>query len=423
MARLGLGAPVPVFPLAGAGGREPVLDLRLRPELALVDTPRAADVLLVAGRLPAGPVEGLAAIHDQIPPPRVTVRWGGANPEGLGFAHRVDGGEEEMVAALVGIHRRVLLGEIPSEPPILPDRDPVEWRGVGPYGQGGKGMTGGTPYGRPMAERAPDRDGLELDQLVVTVGPWLPIFPPGLALVVKLAGDVIREIEPGPSPLSGVSRPPDVFETALTAPVPVADLEMARSRHHLRRLAEALRVHQLGPLAFRALRLAVTLTPGEGAAVEDLARRIERSRLYSWVLEGVGVVDPEAVAGLGPVARATGRTEDARLDDPVYRRLGFEPITLPGGDAASRWRQRLDEVAQSVDLAARAGDAVAGGVGLVESPRGRLAVGEAHPATRLLGLVPGVLAGLEWGDAVATLLSLDLDPSRAEAAGAAGEAA
>ena len=410
LARIGATAPVPVFPVAGAGARDAVLDLRLRPELKLVDTPRAADVLLVAGDFPAGPVAGLAVIHDQIPPPRMTVRWGGSILEGLAFAQRIEGGEDEVVAALVEVHHRALLRELPSEPAVRPDLDPVEWRGVGPYGQGGKGMTGGTPYGRPLPERAPDRDGLELDQLIVTIGPWLPVFPPGLGLAVKLAGDVMREVEPGLNPFSGLPPRVDIFRTALAAPVRVSDLEMARSRHHLRRLAEMLRVHDLGALAFRALRLAKTLQPADGDAVEDLIRRMHRSRLYPWVLEDVGLVDPGQVAGLGPVARAAGMADDARLPDPAYRELGFEPLTLDKSDAATRWRQRLNEVMQSLDLATRAGDRTTGGQGVVESPRGRLAVGEPNPATRLLGLIPSTLSGLEWGDAVATLLSFDLEP-------------
>jgi hypothetical protein len=203
----------------------------------------------------------------------------------------------------------------------------------------------------------------------------------------------------------------------------MADLEMARARHYLRRLAEALRVHDLESLAFRALRLARALKTSDGDALKDLARRIQRSRLYPWVLEGVGVVDPDRVAGLGPVARAAGMADDARLDDPAYRELGFEALTLLGGDAATRWRQRLNEAIQALDLAARAGDRTTGGQGVVESPRGRLAAGESNPATRLLGLVPTALAGLEWGDAVATLLSLDLDPVESEAAGAGEEQA
>jgi len=44
----------------------------------------------------------------------------------------------------------------------------------------------------------------------------------------------------------------------------------------------------------------------------------------------------------------------------------------------------------------------------LESPQGRLAVGDL-PAQRLLPLLPAVLEGMEWGDAVSTVVSLDLD--------------
>ncbi len=70
--------------------------------------------------------------------------------------------QRDRVPEIVRLHRALLLGRS-SSPPILPDVEPSPWRGVGPYGQGGKGMTGGVPYGRPLAGRGPDRDGLELD--------------------------------------------------------------------------------------------------------------------------------------------------------------------------------------------------------------------------------------------------------------------
>lgn len=51
---------------------------------------------------------------------------------------------------------------------------------------------GGHPYGRPLAGRAPGRDGLEFDQLPLRVGPFFPHFPPGLVLHVELQGDAIQ---------------------------------------------------------------------------------------------------------------------------------------------------------------------------------------------------------------------------------------
>ena len=70
--------------------------------------------------------------------------------------------------------------------------------------------------------------------------------------------------------------------------------------------------------------------------------------------------------------------------------------------------QRLIEAEQALELAGRAGELVTGGQGEIESPRGRLALDDS-PTGRLLELVPDLVTGVEWGDAVATLASLDLD--------------
>lgn len=419
LARLAASAPVPVFAVAGAGAREAVQDLRLSPELRLVESPRAANVLLVAGAIPQRLEEPLARVHDAMSHPRCTVRWPlGAAPSetatGIPRAVTVD---DDAVATLVRVHRELLAGRRRSDGAVLPDVDPAPWRGVGPHGQGGSGMTGGKPYGRPMAELGPDRDGLRLDVLPLRVGPFFPGFPAGLVLDLKTAGDVVVEAAIGPNPLAGDTLPGAVprpglrlFLRALRDPVSVSELEVARAREHLRWLAHALTVHQLPSLGDRVLRLATRVRPGNGDAVRWLGRWLPWTQVLRWATRGVGPIAGNALAGVGagPVARAAGVREDVRMDDPVYRELGFEPVLHGGGDAAARWRQRVAEAAQSLDLAARAGDRRTTPVGRVESPRGRLEPGSA-PTARLLPLFPALLRGLEWGDAVATLLSLDLD--------------
>jgi hypothetical protein len=112
--------------------------------------------------------------------------------------------------------------------------------------------------------------------------------------------------------------------------------------------------------------------------------------------------------GLGPTARAAGVPEDVRSHDAAYRALGFEPILDSAGDVGARWRVRFAEAVQSLRLSERAGDHVVEPAGRVESPRGRLEHGSA-PTARLMYSLPGLLEGLEWGDAVATIVSLDLD--------------
>jgi hypothetical protein len=415
--------------------------LRLRPDLTVVDTPRSATVLLVAGRLPEAMHEPARRAHDAMAHPRATVCWMRPSGDGapLPFPNAAvapaepDGLPADIatVARLLARTQAELLARArPSEPPLLADVDPVPWRGVGPYGHGGAGMTGGVPYGRPLAGRAPDRDGLELDQLPVRVGPFFTPFPPGLVLDVRLQGDIVQDaIVPGNAFVTsgegstGVRAANDLFHAALSKPVRIADLERARARHHLRWLAEALRVHGLEALGLRTLALATTLAealpPGD---VTALGRLLERTRGLGWATADVGVIDPGLLRGrgLGPVARAAGLAEDARLDDPAYIDLGFAPRvqSRDGGhaeqgasDARARWRQRLGEATQSVELAARAGDRRTGGDGRpVEGVRGRLLTGATRdsPSAMLLTLVPDLLRGLEWGDAVTTVVSLDI---------------
>jgi hypothetical protein len=400
--RLAATAPVPLFAVAGAGAREAVQRLRLSEELRLLDTPRAASVLLVAGAIPEVLAEPLARVHDALPHPRCTAWWGlGAPPDGaLARCPAPVLVEDDAVGTIVGIHRDLLAGRRRSDPPILPDADPAPWRGIGPYQQGGSGMTGGTPYGRPMAALGADRDGLRLDIVPTRVGPFFPRFPTGLVLNVTLAGDVVVDASAEPNPFvasgePGLAARPGLrpFARALSEPVSVAELELARVREHLRWLADALVAQGLPALGARALELGVRIGPGGAALVRDLARVLARTQVLGWSTAGVGRVAGE---------------DAARADDPAYLALGFEPIVHGGGDVADRWRQRLAEAAQSLDLAARAGDRRTEPTGRVESPRGVLAPASA-PASRLLPRLPRLLRDLEWGDAVATVVSLDLD--------------
>lgn len=408
-------ARVPVFAIAGNGARDAVQDLRLRSEIRIVDTPKAASILVVAGPIADVHATALARVHDALPHPRTTVLWApdGA-PASLPGAVAVVVADSDPVAVVVAAYRDLVLERRPSEPAILPDADPAEWRGVGPYGQGGSGMTGGAPYGRPMAELGPDPDGLRLDVVPVKVGPFFPRFPSGLVLDIRFSGDLVLDAaiaEGAVGPPVGPPRPGlRPFLRALTEPVPIAELELVRAREHLRWLADALVAHGLPALGARALRLAQRVQPGDGSTVRRLARLIGWTQVTRWSTRGVGTVSADDLAGLGagPVARAAGLAEDVRLEDPAYRALGFEPVLGDRGDASARWAVRLAEAADSLDLAARAGDARTTPIGRVESPRGRLEPGSAASA-RLLALVPQLLRETEWGDAMATIVSLDID--------------
>jgi hypothetical protein len=422
--------PIPVFAIAGAGSRQAVQDLRLRRELRLLDTPRPASILLIAGSIPDAWALPLARIHDAMAHPRATILWSGGgqwHPKLPGLVQPAVEAQDPVSVA-VAFYRDLETGRRPSEPPILPDIDPVAWRGVGPYGQGGSGMTGGTPYGRPMAELAPDPDGLRLDVLPMAVGPFFPRFPAGFVLDVRFSGDLVLDATVGEldadvtdMPVRDGLRP---FLRALSEPVPIAELELARARDHLRWLSDALVAGGLVAFGLRALRLASSVAPGDGAAVRRLARVLGWTQIGRWTTGGVGRITPETLAGLGagPVARAAGLIEDVRLDDPAYRDLGFAPMVGDRSDAAGRMRLRLAEAAQSLDLAARAQDRRTSLRGRVESPRGRLEPGSG-PSARLLPLVPNALRETEWGDAVTTLVSLDIDLEESALAGQVAQSA
>lgn len=401
-------APIPWFAAAGAGGDAYLDALRADARLVHVGTPRAAMVTVGAGVVPEELLEPLSRIHDGMPHPRA-LAWLLTDddfpaPPLRGLA-MVLPPHADGIARLV---RELRDGRRPSSPPLLADIDPAEWRGVGPYGQGGSGMTGGVPYGRPMASLAPDRDGLRLDRLPTSVGPWFPFLPPGLRLRVGFAGDVLSGVEVlPPPPVPGPRSDADVFHRALREPVPISVLELARVRSHLCALARALDAAGLAALARGVRRLMVDPQLGP-ARVDGLERRLRWSGFLGWHTSGVGRIDPDRLGGkaLGPIARAAGLPEDARDAVPAYLDAGFTPAVETGSDAASRWRLRLREVRASLELARMAHDRTVGPLDAVESPRGTISTARPRPAA--LELVPQLLDGLEWGDALTTLVSLDL---------------
>lgn len=411
--RLAARAPVPVHVVAGAGGREALLGLRASDRIEVTSSPRHASVLLVGGALPSGLVDVVGQVHDQLPQPRSVVWWGGDRADALAIDGTVTvAANRDVVEVIQRVHTELLTGERPSTALVGPATNPVEWQGVGPHGQGGEGMMGGRPYGRAMAMTGPDvRDGLQLDRVALRAGPALPGLPAGLALDLQLQGDVIQHAELAPNPFA--SRPwsgsrlrtiGEVFDAARVQPVTVADLEAARARYHLLRVAEVLALHGLAAAARRVARSAARLDASSRPTVAWLRRWLLRLPVLWGATAGVGRVDADVLddAGVGGVAaRAAGVKIDGRADTPVYRALGFQSTTRRGGDARARWRQRLDEALQAIELAADAQGARVGPGDGLEDPR--------DDSAALLAQLPEWLVGLEWGDALTTIASLDVD--------------
>lgn len=197
LTRMAAAADVPVFAALGEGVRSAVDDLFLLPGVCRVHTPRAAAVLLVAGELRPQDDHALRRVHDQLPHPRATVWWRSTPPGSLASmnAQRIEASDaQELVRVLRALQSRLLRDPGDTEPDWQPDEPPAAWRGQGEHGQGGEGMMGGVPYGRPMAMTAEDlRDGLQLDAFRLRLGPFAPMLPPGMELELTLQGDVIQQ--------------------------------------------------------------------------------------------------------------------------------------------------------------------------------------------------------------------------------------
>lgn len=406
--RLASTAPVPVLLVPGAGGATLLEPLRIDDRFVPVPSPRHATVLVGAGAIPAELLEPLKRLHDGMSRPRA-ITWlvspeQKSAPDLPGLVRL----EPPHADGLSRVRADLLAGRVSSSGALLADEDPAPWRGVGPYGQGGSGMTGGVPYGRPMAGLAPDRDGLRLDRLPTTVGPWFPFLPAGLRLRVGFAGDVLSGVDVIPAPgqsSDGLTRDP--FLRALVEPVSIAALETARARSHLRALALALEASGLAALGRRTRRIASgsSLDP---RSIAGLTGAIRRAGFLRWSTRDVGVLPRDLVVDAsGPIARAAGISADERADIPEYVAAGFAPVTARDGDGAERWRVRLAEVSASIAIAARGRDVTVGPLAKVEGPRG--VISSEHPeGPSLAGLLPAVIDGMEWGDALATILSLDL---------------
>ena len=312
----------------------------------------------------------------------------------------------------------------------------------------------------------PSDDGLIMESLDFLLGPLAPSLPGGLVVELSLDGDVVAHAHARAT--LGL-RPDDPLGDPLTALSWRAATERARRRpseaaarrqmiavETERALSHSLNLHGLGfalgwrDLADAAFDLARALLPARAAAetssvVDDLRgverplaaiRRIAGSRGMRRRLGGRAVVeaaDVDAHKIGGPIARAAGVEADDRATDPLYRALDFEPAVVSGGDAAARVAVRVAEIAGSVALVRRAAadsgeeqvdDADPTGLPIVvEGPRGPL-LAVASPEGSVAVATPGAagalqvageaVVGLEFGPAVAALVSFDLSPWRVD---------
>ncbi len=248
-------------------------------------SPADADVLLVAG----GPGPELAAaveaVWSQLPGPRSRAQ--------LADPGQADSVLRDAVAALA---------------------DPQQAADAAARGDEWQPGDEDMPGGLPMADVAPDRDGLELDVLHVPLGPVLPDWPAGLVVDTVLQGDVVVQAH---ARLLGPAGAPGT---------PFWHGEGRRAAARLDSLARLLAVAGWAAAAVRARRIRDELLAGARPeqvrpAFQSLYRPVSRSRTLRWAtgdattarwqrwLAEIG----ELLAGRGPEASAGPRGSDALL--------------------------------------------------------------------------------------------------------------
>ncbi|MFC4034805.1 hypothetical protein ACFO3J_25545 [Streptomyces polygonati] len=396
-------------------------ELRRR-DLPTAPTPAQADLLLVAGPDCPALADAVDRLWQDMPAPRARAQVRTA----------------DEVAAVIGSARAALATPPPrtgaeDRHARSTDRHP---RGGHRHGGGGGESHGGTehptgtehrtgheghrghgggmemPAGLPTAERGPDRDGLALDRLHVSFGPFLPDWPAGLTIRLTLQGDVIQHaalVEPAPSGAATAlpywSEP--WMRAAAGQDIHAGDAARRRAAAHLDSLGRFLAVAGWPTEATAARRLrddllaeapeatGATEVPEapqlRGARSADLrrraerfARRVGRSRTLHWLTRGMGNLtraEAEAAGVSGPAARADG-------------------------DVPARYRQWLTAVLDDIARLEHPGLLDPAGA---EGPRGR-PDGPRSASTALAAALPRLLEGTEVAAARLIVASLDPDP-------------
>jgi len=339
-------------------------------------------------------------------------------------------------------------------------------------------MSGGFMSMIAMTQDLPrSRDGLPMEWAEAPFGPLFPGLPGGLMLTLTLDGDTVAQAKTTPGmvhrglaatwPGPAASFPNRLALLDPQTPVAyrvlasralehaaavepdgamerhrVGALERERAVSHLSWLADFAALLGDRWLAGRAEELQCALMRAAdersvsrvGREIIAFVRRVEHTPFLRVRLDGIGYDPSHAQERIGgPFARAGGLSVDARLDEPIYRDLGFAPVLHDGNDAWARLQVRLGELTQSMGLTRAVGTAtlpnppaltIGSGKGeaTVETPRGPATlhivlqdgrVTEAHldpPSALLVTLVPGMAEGRELADALIGISSLDLSP-------------
>ena len=276
----------------------------------LAKTPAEADVLLVVGPPEPRLREAADLLYESMPGPRARVVISMTTE----IAHTLD-----QASRLIGdgAAQRADAQKRPLEPTAHGDMD----HGDTDHGDMDHGDMDMAPGGIPLAGGGEDRDGLEMDELHLPLGPALPLWPAGLVLTCTLHGDVVVDAT------SEWVGEPAVDAAASSGQVPSSPLCAASW------LDAAARVLTLGgsptrAAAVRSVRDACL--DGDATTSSRISRerrRIERSVLLRWSLHRVATVDDLTGQASPPFAGDAFTRLVASLDAAAAELAGQEVLT------------------------------------------------------------------------------------------------
>jgi hypothetical protein len=203
------------------------------------------------------------------------------------------------------------------------------------------------PAGIALAQGGEDRDGLEMDELHVRLGPFLAYWPAGLVLRCVLQGDVITAAEAQTMGAARDEQPPSS---------PSRWMQAAR---HTDYLVDLLMLAGWPRAVARARRLRKTLLdkPTDDATarkqIASLASLIHRSRVLRWALRGLAPVAVDDVHTYELPTGLAGDTYDRLLTrlDVVQRLIHHEAETPQLHMQSSAIAHMLPALVEGLDLA------------------------------------------------------------------------
>ncbi len=222
----------------------------------------------------------------------------------------------------------------------------------------GASISGGTPIAERISGDSAVAHGLAYAMAVEDAAEWIVPEEEGLRRAVLLEMERIY------------NHVGDVGALCNDVGYGVAHARAMVLRESLLRLNESVTGHRLlrgavvaGGTSLRRLPTREELAE-TARSFEDLVALINSHSVVMDRFEGTAVLsraDVEALGVLGVVARASGRPIDARRDHPFTSAVSYVGVEHADGDVLARFRQRVEEVRDSLRIIGECLDALSGG--------------------------------------------------------------